>query len=489
MILQQLNRLFRSNSNILHGAGTTTERDVALTYAKSGNPLAPSTVIESCMGMVDRGASLDWLSQYPHEREILWPPLTALEVLEVHDEQSQDSDDPYLVRRVVVRLSCNLVSDTLEKLLSVRKRQTQELMTIVTKDIVKMDGAADVRSRQWQLDQLAAAVEAEQADRFTDNVYLTGKFGEILSLLPKLGDEMQVMQAHTRCVCGLSLVGDGSGGFASSAWDGTALLWQTNEHFEYRNTRAMAFADASMTADSIDGCLISGQVDGTILVRNVLEASAGNGITEQALASGRSDAVVAVAALPQQTAGVSSQPAATLLASGDAAGRVMLWNLSGEAERPFILEPAAASSSHTAPAEHGHSNTISAVLWIRDSDGAAHLVTASFDCRILVCSLTELQQGGAASISWALRPEHSFCDRLCAECSASDHAHRGAVTALAMVQLDDAACVVSGCEDSSIKVWSLFGQLIRTVRTHTSGQHQSTGTKNDVLCCMSLFSW
>ena len=39
------------------------------------------------MGMVDRGASLDWLSQYPHEREILWPPLTALEVLEVHDEQ------------------------------------------------------------------------------------------------------------------------------------------------------------------------------------------------------------------------------------------------------------------------------------------------------------------------------------------------------------------------------------------------------------------
>jgi WD40 repeat protein len=162
----------------------------------------------------------------------------------------------------------------------------------------------------------------------------------------------------------------------------------------------------------------------------------------------------------------------------------MLWNLSGEAERPFILEPAAASSS-----QHGHSNTVSAVLWIRDSDGAAHLVTASFDCRILVWSPTERQQGGTASVSWALRPEHSFCDRSCAECSASDHAHRGAVTALAMVQLDDAACVVSGCEDSSIKVWSLFGQLIRTVRTHTSGQHQSTGTKNVVLCCMSIFSW
>ena len=30
------------------------------------------------MGMVDRGAQLDWLSQYPDEKEILLPPLTGL---------------------------------------------------------------------------------------------------------------------------------------------------------------------------------------------------------------------------------------------------------------------------------------------------------------------------------------------------------------------------------------------------------------------------
>ena len=28
--------------------------------------------------MIDRGADLSWLSQYPHEREVLLPPLTLV---------------------------------------------------------------------------------------------------------------------------------------------------------------------------------------------------------------------------------------------------------------------------------------------------------------------------------------------------------------------------------------------------------------------------
>jgi hypothetical protein len=30
--------------------------------------------------MIDRGADLAWLSQYPHEREVAFPPLTAFEL-------------------------------------------------------------------------------------------------------------------------------------------------------------------------------------------------------------------------------------------------------------------------------------------------------------------------------------------------------------------------------------------------------------------------
>lgn len=32
-------------------------------------------------GLVDRGACIDWLSQYPFEEEKLYPPLTALSVV------------------------------------------------------------------------------------------------------------------------------------------------------------------------------------------------------------------------------------------------------------------------------------------------------------------------------------------------------------------------------------------------------------------------
>ena len=61
---------------------TTLNARVAHGYA-TGDTHAPSTLFEAQMGMVDRGAQLDWLSQYPHEKEILLPPLTAIEVTSI----------------------------------------------------------------------------------------------------------------------------------------------------------------------------------------------------------------------------------------------------------------------------------------------------------------------------------------------------------------------------------------------------------------------
>ena len=51
-------------------SSTTVDRDQALYYAKG----KASTVFEMEMGMIDRGADFSWLSQYPHEREILFSP-------------------------------------------------------------------------------------------------------------------------------------------------------------------------------------------------------------------------------------------------------------------------------------------------------------------------------------------------------------------------------------------------------------------------------
>ena len=50
---------------------TTTNRKVAIDYAKGSQSL----LFEVWMGMVDKGADLSALSQYPHEAEICFPPL------------------------------------------------------------------------------------------------------------------------------------------------------------------------------------------------------------------------------------------------------------------------------------------------------------------------------------------------------------------------------------------------------------------------------
>ena len=78
------------------------------------------------MGMVDRGAQLDWLSQYPEEKEILLPPLTGMEVQA--DEVSADQ-----VRTLTMRLNINLRSTTLEQLEAARQKDLGELVSMADK--------------------------------------------------------------------------------------------------------------------------------------------------------------------------------------------------------------------------------------------------------------------------------------------------------------------------------------------------------------------
>ncbi|EKX49156.1 hypothetical protein GUITHDRAFT_68245, partial [Guillardia theta CCMP2712] len=56
---------------------TSQDMKVAVQYAGKG--LLP-TVFEISCGAVDRGASLTFLSQYPGEEEMLYPPLSYLEL-------------------------------------------------------------------------------------------------------------------------------------------------------------------------------------------------------------------------------------------------------------------------------------------------------------------------------------------------------------------------------------------------------------------------
>ena len=89
----------------------TKNREVAMQYAASGGR---GIVFEIQQGMIDRGADIWWLSQYPHEAEILFAPLTGLEV------QSTSCEETVLV--VGVSLSVNLASLTIEQVIAKRRK-------------------------------------------------------------------------------------------------------------------------------------------------------------------------------------------------------------------------------------------------------------------------------------------------------------------------------------------------------------------------------
>eukprot|EP00964_Phaeocystis_antarctica_P052885 scaffold30992_cov59-Phaeocystis_antarctica.AAC.1 len=87
---------------------TTLDPKVATQYTPQ--LAAPASSMQQ--GMVDRGADLSWLSQYPHEQEILFGPLTALEV------QGMRVDGSTLV--VGVNVEVNLAAQTLEQVVGKR---------------------------------------------------------------------------------------------------------------------------------------------------------------------------------------------------------------------------------------------------------------------------------------------------------------------------------------------------------------------------------
>ena len=94
---------------------TTRDRDVALSYAQGdGQSAKAGFVFEIQQGMVDRGADLSFLSQYPHEREILFAPLAGFEVKFTRVEGE--------VLVVVVSLAVNLTAQTIEQVISKRRK-------------------------------------------------------------------------------------------------------------------------------------------------------------------------------------------------------------------------------------------------------------------------------------------------------------------------------------------------------------------------------
>jgi len=84
----------------------STNRDVAVYYAskkKQKQEQKFGVLLEVDMSTMDRGAEVSWLAQYPHEEEILLPPLTHLHVKHIRLDSSTKT--PLMVVEVQTRIN------------------------------------------------------------------------------------------------------------------------------------------------------------------------------------------------------------------------------------------------------------------------------------------------------------------------------------------------------------------------------------------------
>jgi hypothetical protein len=80
------------------------------------------------MGMVDRGAAVQWLSQFPGEAEILFAPLVGLEVV-----GNPGVEGTTIV--VELRLNCNLHDLTIEQVTAKMRKTHNDLVHTIKLDM------------------------------------------------------------------------------------------------------------------------------------------------------------------------------------------------------------------------------------------------------------------------------------------------------------------------------------------------------------------
>jgi hypothetical protein len=163
---------------------TTFDRQVAMHYASQ--PGKPSLVLEMTMGMIDRGAEISWLSQYPFERECLFNPLTGLEVQRSRIEGS--------VLVVEARLSVNLNALTIEQVVSKRRKMLLDLAAAAPVEL--RDALA--ASSDWRAHASEQAVRVAMAEEMLVNIAMSQEaewYNDDANFAKAVGIALKVKQA------------------------------------------------------------------------------------------------------------------------------------------------------------------------------------------------------------------------------------------------------------------------------------------------------
>ena len=89
---------------------TTRQKEVAVGYAGGLHSKETPMVFKMEQGMVNRGAEISWLSFYPFEEEVLFSPLTCIELRAASTQGNAIVLD--------MNLSINLLSPPIEKVVA-----------------------------------------------------------------------------------------------------------------------------------------------------------------------------------------------------------------------------------------------------------------------------------------------------------------------------------------------------------------------------------
>jgi WD40 repeat protein len=410
---------FGVRSGVEYGfMSTSMDRSVAEKYSneRDSSTDKPSLIMEMEMGMVNRGAFLGWLSQYPDESEILLPPLTGLEVTDFKTD-----DAGRLV--YTMQLNINMQSMTIEEVQSLRKKQCLELAEVVGRDLASRVPVGDVPRRQAAAQQRQAAVETERdVNVFNNNARFVEETEATLAQLPRPGDEVETLrELHSKTV--LALAGGSFGGeqlLLSGGLDGAVVVHgqldrPRTEEFLTKGHDDLPTPVLCIAVLSPLPIATVGLFDGTVVAFGL-----GEGSQRQAL-HGHTSAVTALA--------WAAEPAYRLV-GGSADGTIVVWQLdSGAADFPLL--PANPMQCELT----GHTDTICTVCWLSDSI----LASGSLDHTVRI---------------WRL--ERNRDEKISGEFVQCLEQHSGPVTALALStqgQLGEDEMLVSGSADRSICAW------------------------------------
>jgi hypothetical protein len=140
---------------------TTLDRKVAQQY--SGRDKLRGIVLEIGVGKIDSGAQMRHLSQYCGEDEVLFPPLSNLEVV---DEPWVEAVEQGQILVVPVKINTNLKAQTIQQTIESRKRQAADLARRCIAEVI-----SEFRKQQERAEKTHDnAVERRQQLKLPENI-------------------------------------------------------------------------------------------------------------------------------------------------------------------------------------------------------------------------------------------------------------------------------------------------------------------------------